>query len=253
MAGSCCHTDLQHALESQLRYDYITTGESYILVRIRSDEPTTTEYLLIPKLKPLSREPSIPERAEQSEAAWLSWLAGTPLSRLSCLALLSMFADGNLTEPEMGEIKASESMMIWRTPRHREQSLESKSMSLSFRSTTSGNTKDSGDQELTEQGHGACKQAYSPLDQQHGCKVEQVQSSLTPPVTPASESKLGPRPKCIENRKRACPGDTDEGRPGSEVERRRLFTTLPTTEAAPGVPRLPQSRLMPPPETKDSV
>lgn len=125
-------------LKNKQRYGYITTGESYILLRIPASSPTTIEYLSLPAL---SSQP-----AREEDARWLDWLAATPLARLSCLALLSMFSDGELTQAECDQATAAESTLVWRDARVREQSLEP-----SFQSLASAVTKSSGDQEWTEQ------------------------------------------------------------------------------------------------------
>lgn len=114
----------------QLRYGYITTGESYILVRIRPGQPTAMDYLVLPAL----REPP----AQRNGPAWVKWLATTPLARLSCLALLSLFTQGHLTDQEFRQARANARSMIWRTPRCREQSLDS-----SFVSSAPSGTKGS--------------------------------------------------------------------------------------------------------------
>lgn len=94
------------------RYGYITTGESYIIVRIRPNNPTSLDYLFLPAAS-----------RQHSQAGQLDWLAATPLARLSCLALLSLFGDGDLAEAEVDQAKTT--TVVWRTPRLREQSLES--------------------------------------------------------------------------------------------------------------------------------
>ncbi|KUI70858.1 hypothetical protein VM1G_06472 [Cytospora mali] len=105
-------------LDQKLRYGYITTGESYILVRIRPGQATTLEYLLLPVL---SEQPS---RDGEWEATWLNWLAATPLSRLCCLALLSLFGDGQLTDAEVAQAEATRPAMIWNTPQHKDISVD---------------------------------------------------------------------------------------------------------------------------------
>lgn len=110
-------------VQKELRYGYITTGESYILVRIRPGEPTAMDYFLLP---PISASP-LHDTQAGGEDARVKWLAGTPLARLSCLALMSIFAGGNLTEAEVEQANASRASMIWQTPRHRERSLETRS------------------------------------------------------------------------------------------------------------------------------
>ncbi|KAJ4385248.1 hypothetical protein N0V93_010309 [Gnomoniopsis smithogilvyi] len=44
---------------------------------------------------------------------WLNWLADTPLLRLSCLALLSMFSDRVLTQAEYAQSTAAGAMLVW--------------------------------------------------------------------------------------------------------------------------------------------
>lgn len=136
-------------VRSELRYGYITTGESYILVRIRPGEATTLEYLLLTALRSQS-----PREVERREAAWLDWLAATPLARMSSLALLSLFGDGELTKDEIAQTKAAKPAMIWKSPQHREQSLESGS----FESTASAQTRGS-DPDYTEEGEQSRKRA----------------------------------------------------------------------------------------------
>ncbi|KAG6354085.1 hypothetical protein INS49_005056 [Diaporthe citri] len=111
-------------LSEGARYGYITTGESYILLRIRPNHPTTLDYLLLPRIR------SPPERLSQpahDRGPWLKWLAESPLARLSCFILLSFFTGSHLTDADFDQAHASRSSMIWRTPRDREQSYESKS------------------------------------------------------------------------------------------------------------------------------
>ncbi|KAH8754569.1 hypothetical protein F5883DRAFT_573084 [Diaporthe sp. PMI_573] len=103
-------------IDKEIRYGYITTGESYILVRLRPGHATTMEYLLLPALRPQ------PTREVDGEAAWLTWLAATPLSRITCLALLSQFGNAKLTQDELDEVETA--AVIWKSPRHREISLE---------------------------------------------------------------------------------------------------------------------------------
>lgn len=124
-------------LKNKQRYGYITTGESYVLVRIPPGSPAKIEYLSLPALR------AAPGRDE--DTAWLNWLAATPLARLSCLVLLSMFSDGDLTQAECAQATAAGSTLVWRDARVREQSL-----TTSFTSMGSAVTKSSGDQEWTE-------------------------------------------------------------------------------------------------------
>lgn len=145
-------------LNKGLRYGYITTGESYILVRIRPGQATTLEYLLLPALRRQS-----PREVEGREATWLHWLAATPLARMSCLALLSLFGDGQLTKAEVAQAKAAIPAMIWKTPRYREQSLGTGS----FKSTTSAQTRSS-DPEWTERGEQSHKRACDAGDANEG-------------------------------------------------------------------------------------
>lgn len=103
------------------RYGYITTGQSYILVRIRPNQPTVVDYFFLPALL---HQPTLGPSAPQSSRPWL---ATTPLARLVCLSLLSLFGDGRLTDEEVTQLNANKTAMIWRDPRHREQSLDTKS------------------------------------------------------------------------------------------------------------------------------
>ncbi|KAJ4413561.1 hypothetical protein N0V82_008457 [Gnomoniopsis sp. IMI 355080] len=137
-------------LKKKLRYGYITTGESYILIHIRPEQATTVEYMVLPAL----RRQSLRE-AEERDADWLDWLAATPLARLSCLTLLSLFGDGQLTQAEVIQAEATMPEMIWKTPRHREQSLGT----ASFMSTTTAQTRSS-DPEWTEQNEHGHRRAY---------------------------------------------------------------------------------------------
>lgn len=126
-------------IERKRRYGYITTGQSYILLRIPPGRPTTMQYLLLPPLRPQ------PTRDVDGEATWMAWLAGTPLSRIACLALLAQFGDAELTDDEVDRGKTT--AMIWKTPRHRVQSLETGS----FHSTASEKTRGS-DSDYVDQG-----------------------------------------------------------------------------------------------------
>ncbi|CAN8096752.1 unnamed protein product [Discula destructiva] len=189
-------------LNKKLRYGYITTSESYILVRIRPEQATVLEYLRLSRLRAQSRL-----EVEERQPSWLSWLATTPLARLSCLALLSLFGDGQLTTTEVAQAKTTIPTMIWKTPRHREQSLGTSS----FMSAASAQTKGS-DPDWTEQSEQGVKRARETsgtdsdeepgLQHQHkrACRMgdndvgrtpykPSSMSTLGPPLTPPPESK----------------------------------------------------------------
>ncbi|KAF3763537.1 hypothetical protein M406DRAFT_74129 [Cryphonectria parasitica EP155] len=127
-------------VNSKRRYGYITTGQSYVLLRISPSSPKIIEYLALPPSAPQPEHP-VHERED------IASLAATPLSRLICLALLSLFSASYLTEAEHQEATTAESALVWRDARVREQSLESKTL----QSTTSAITKSSGDQVWTGQ------------------------------------------------------------------------------------------------------
>lgn len=194
-------------LFKQLRYGYVTTGESYILLQIRPGQPAAMDYLLLPAI---SDPPS-----QQEGPVWVKWLAATPLARVSCLALLSLFTmHGALTAAEFEQAKANSSM-IWRTPRCREQSLESRS----FVSTAPSATKDS-DSDWAES-HNASRHR---------------RGSCMPAAT-----------------KRPCPDTTwdDSDRHQNPPKRRKL--SAPTPTHCQDEEELLRRRLTPPPEKQEHI
>ncbi|KAH8762026.1 hypothetical protein F5883DRAFT_122214 [Diaporthe sp. PMI_573] len=184
-------------VKMELRYGYVTTGQSYILVRIHPGDPTTLDYLLLPIL---TKQP-IRQEQGQTDATWLDWLAATPLSRLSCLALLSLFADGQLSPAEAAQAQAATTTAIWRTPRHREQSFDSKRST----SGTSSNTKSFGDQEWTELGQNTRKRTCptnNPEGDQHSMfkrlRKPVLQSVESKPFQPAVYLTPPPYQSCVQ-------------------------------------------------------
>lgn len=182
-------------LNKRLRYGYITTGASYILVRIRPGQATTLEYMLLPALRH-----QIPREVEGREQAWLDWLATTPLGRISCLTLLSLFGDGQLTDVEVAQTKAAIPAMIWKTPRHREQSLGTGS----FRSTASTQTRGS-DPEWTERAEQSRKRACDVGNADAG---EAGSGHRHKRACPMNDSEDESDSQC--QHKRACIGDNDD-------------------------------------------
>ncbi|KUI74193.1 hypothetical protein VM1G_10030 [Cytospora mali] len=169
-------------LQHEARYGYITTGESYILVRIRPGEATRLEYALLPLLT------QQPPREEKED--WLKWLATTPLAQLSCLALLSLFGDGQLTESEVAAARAAEPEMIWTTPRHRGE--QSDDVGSSFDSTTDRTREP--DPVLTPASERRVRKRACSPDEPAMREAKRQRRSPTPLT--ACESKAAATPPC---------------------------------------------------------
>ncbi|ROW07245.1 hypothetical protein VMCG_03827 [Cytospora schulzeri] len=225
----------------KLRYGYITTGESYILLRIRPGHATAVDYLFLPAL----RQPASTRDNGQGDRAWL---AATPLARLSCLALLSLFGDRDLTDEELVQAKSSKTSMIWQDPRHREQSLESGSL---VSSVASGRTKGT-DPDWT--GSQDTMDDEDAMDNEAAFDAQGTQGPQGPQGTQGIQGTQGTPPQTpYSTHKRArCTNPSSDTRRVKRVRMSPLSASMASGITAPSLhhddPHQPLECLTPPPE-----